>query len=192
MSRRPPLPPHPRRVAFAARRPAGSARAHGQRGVSRGRRPRRAPAVAGWRQGGCRAGPRGAPRRSARGTTPPRRPPALTHLPLRPFSVIVNRTLGAFSPTVRSHAAMGARSATDLLTSRPFVPVPQGTFHHRRSKLLGSSVPSWRRAGSHTRHDGAHPSGGRWAVRFNGRFLGPFLSLEGLLDFSRVARHASV
>ena len=83
-------------------------------------------------------------------------------LHLRPFSVIVNRLPGAFSPTVRSHAVMCARSATDPLTSRPFVPLPRGTFHHRSYKLLGSSVPLWRRAGSHTRHDGAHPSGGRF------------------------------
>ncbi len=33
--------------------------AHGQRGVRRGCRPRRALAAAGWRQGGCRTVPRG-------------------------------------------------------------------------------------------------------------------------------------
>jgi len=96
-SRHPPLA-HPT-ASSGDRGAAGGLRrrAHGQRGVSRGRRPRRALAAAGWRQGGCRAVPRGDPRRSARGTTPPQRPPALTHLHLRPFSVLVNRTLGAFS-----------------------------------------------------------------------------------------------
>jgi hypothetical protein len=167
-SRHPPLA-HPT-ASSGDRGAAGGLRrrAHGQRGVSRGRRPRRAPAVAGWRQGGCRAVPRGGPRRSDRGTMPPRRPPALAHLHLRPFSVIVNRTLGAFSPTVRSNAAMCSRSATDLLTSRSFVPLPRGTFHHRSHKLLGSSIPSWRCASAHARHDSARATGGRWAVRFNG------------------------
>src|SRR5712691_5933906 len=51
-----------------------------------------------WRQGGCRAVLRGDPRRSDRGTTPPQRPPALTHRLLRPFSVIVNRPLGGILP----------------------------------------------------------------------------------------------
>jgi len=101
------------------------------------------------------------------------RPPALTHLHLRPFSVLVNRTLGAFSPTVRSNAAMCSRSATDLLTSRPFVPLPRGTFHHRSHKLLGSSVPSWRRASAHARHDSARAAGGRRAVRLNGHISEP-------------------
>ena len=105
--------------------------------------PRRALAAAGWHQGGDS--------------------PASA-----PFLSYCEQDVGGILPTVRSHAAMCARSATDLLTSRPFVPLPRGTFHHRSHKLLGSSVPSWRRASAHARHDSARATGGRRAVRFNG------------------------
>jgi len=100
--------------------------AHGQRGVRRGCRPRRALAGCGW------MAPRrlqdrttgGDHRQSDRGTTPPRRPPALAHLHLRPFSGIVTRTLGACS---RPCAAMrrGAHAALIRALTTGDIP-PQG------------------------------------------------------------------
>jgi len=63
-------------------------------------------------------------RHSDRGTTPPRRPPALAHLPLRPFSVLVTRTLGTCS---RPCAAMrrGAHAALIRALTTGDMP-PQG------------------------------------------------------------------
>ncbi len=63
-------------------------------------------------------------RQSDRGTTPPRRPPALAHLPLRPFSVLVTRTLGTCS---RPCAAMrrGAHAALIRALTTGDIP-PQG------------------------------------------------------------------
>jgi len=122
-------------------------------------RPLSRSAAAGGRRGGSHGRASGDPRRSD-SAQPPSKPPTRS-LFCTP-SPFLHRPLGHFLRPCATTRRVLPRSATDLLPSRSFGPLPRGHSTQRSHKLLGSSVPSLRPAepSAHSDND-ASTSGGR-------------------------------